>query len=98
MQKYLSDDEYRALQAALIENPEAGSVISGSAGVRKLRWAAPGRGKRGGFRIVYYLQRAQGSIWLLTKYAKNVTDTLSADVLRRIRAEIEDGRKKKGYR
>lgn len=98
MQKYLSDDEYRALQAALIENPEAGSVISGSAGVRKLRWAAPGRGKRGGFRIVYYLQRAQGSIWLLTMYAKNVTDTLSADVLRRIRAEIEDGRKKKGYR
>jgi mRNA-degrading endonuclease RelE of RelBE toxin-antitoxin system len=55
VQEYLSDDEYRALQATLIENPEAGSVISGSGGVRKLRWAAPGRGKRGGYRIIYCL-------------------------------------------
>ena len=91
VQEYLSDDEYRALQAALIENPEAGPEIAGSGGVRKLRWAAPGRGKRGGFRIIYCLQPAQGSIWMLTMYAKNVTDTLSADVLRKIRAEIEDG-------
>jgi mRNA-degrading endonuclease RelE of RelBE toxin-antitoxin system len=98
VQKYLSDDEYCALQTALIENPEAGPVISGSGGVRKLRWAAPKRGKRGGFRIIYFLQRAQGLIWMLTMYSKNVTDTLSADVLRKIRAEIEDGEKKEGHR
>jgi hypothetical protein len=91
VQEYLSDDEYRALQAALIENPEAGAVIAGSGGVRKLRWAARGQGKRGGLRIIYYLQRTQGSIWMLTMYSKNVTDTLSTDVLRKIRAEIEDG-------
>ena len=98
VQEYLSDDEYRALQSALIEHPEAGSVIVGSRGVRKLRWAAPGRGKRGGFRIIYYLQRSQGFIWMLTMYSKNVTDTLPADVLRKIRAEIEDGEEKKGHR
>jgi hypothetical protein len=45
---YLNDDEYAALQLALMRDPEAGPVIPGSGGVRKLRWAAPGRGKRGG--------------------------------------------------
>lgn len=51
---YLSDDEYAELQKALIERPELGSLIPGSGGVRKLRWSQPGRGKRGGIRIVYY--------------------------------------------
>ena len=57
VQEYLSDEEYRKLQEALIENPETGAVIRGSGGIRKLRWAAPGRGKRGGYRIIYYLPR-----------------------------------------
>jgi mRNA-degrading endonuclease RelE of RelBE toxin-antitoxin system len=91
VQEYLSDDEYRALQAALIESPEAGPVIPGSGGVRKLRWAAPGRGKRGGYRIIYYLRRTQGIIWMLTMYPKNVAGTIPADVLEKIREEIEDG-------
>ena len=47
VQDYLNDEEYRKLQEALIEDPEAGSIIRGSGGIRKLRWAAPGRGKRG---------------------------------------------------
>ena len=47
---YLSDEEYAALQAVLMRDPETGPVIPGSGGVRKLRWAAPGRGKRGGYR------------------------------------------------
>lgn len=58
--EYLSDDEYRRLQQAPIDAPESGAVIKGSGGVRKLRWAAPGRGKRGGYRVIYYLQEAQG--------------------------------------
>jgi hypothetical protein len=48
VQEYLSDDEYGALQQALIRDPEAGAVIPGSGGVCKLRWGAAGRGKRGG--------------------------------------------------
>ena len=56
--EYLTDAEYAALQLALMANPEAGLVIPGSGGVRKLRWAAPGRGKRGGYRIIYYVRRA----------------------------------------
>jgi mRNA-degrading endonuclease RelE of RelBE toxin-antitoxin system len=55
VQQYLTDDEYRLLQALLIEQPDAGDVIPNSGGVRKLRCRAPGRGKRGGYRIIYYL-------------------------------------------
>jgi hypothetical protein len=50
----MDDDDYRALQAALILRPESGVVIPGSAGLRKLRWGTQGRGKRGGLRIVYF--------------------------------------------
>jgi len=52
VQEYLSDDGYAQLQQALIANPEAGSVIPGSGGVRKMRWSVAGRGKRGGLRII----------------------------------------------
>ena len=88
---YLTDDEYRELQATLIAQPEAGPVIRGSGGVRKLRWRAPGRGKRGGYRVIYYPKTAQRIIWMLTMYPKNVADTIPAQVLRQIRKEVEDG-------
>lgn len=54
VQDYLKENEYRVLQEALMNNPEAGNLIPGSGGIRKLRWRAPGRGKRGGFRVIYY--------------------------------------------
>jgi len=59
---YFSDEECAALQVALMRDPEAGPVIPGSGGVRKLRWAAPGRGKRGGYRVIYYVRHANGVI------------------------------------
>lgn len=90
VRELLSDEEYRALQLALIENPQAGAVIRGSGGVRKLRWAAPGRGKRGGYRIIYYLRSSSGIIWMLTMYPKNIADSIPSDVLRQIREEIEN--------
>lgn len=88
--EYLSDDEYLKLQQALAENPEAGPVIPGSGGVRKLRWAMPGRGKRGGLRVIYYLRSRKGLIWMLTLYPKNVAENIPAHVLRQIRQEVED--------
>lgn len=51
--EYLSDDEYSALQFFLKEHPESGKVVPSGGGVRKLRWAAKGQGKRGGLRIIY---------------------------------------------
>jgi mRNA-degrading endonuclease RelE of RelBE toxin-antitoxin system len=87
---YLSDDEYGALQEALIQKPEQGPVIPGSGGIRKLRWAAAGRGKRGGYRVIYFLKRANGIIWMITMYPKNVTENIPAHVLRQIAKEIED--------
>ena len=88
--QYLSDEQYTELQLALINNPELGPVIARTGGVRKLRWAAPGRGKRGGYRVIYYVRRPKGIIWMLTMYPKNVTDSIPAHVLREIREELGD--------
>ncbi len=88
--EYLSEDEHRALQQSLIANPEAGDVIRGSGGLRKLRWRGSGRGKRGGLRIIYYLRTRLGEIWLLTLYAKNVSDDIPTKVLRKIKEQIDD--------
>jgi mRNA-degrading endonuclease RelE of RelBE toxin-antitoxin system len=91
VQEYLSDEEYQELQKLLIEQPEAGDVVPGTGGVRKLRWRAPGRGKRGGYRVIYFARIERGVIWMLTIYPKNVKDTIPAEVLRRIRQEVDDG-------
>jgi hypothetical protein len=86
---YMSDEDYLALQNALIANPKAGDVIRGSGGVRKIRWNAGGRGKSGGIRVIYYLRSQQGEIWMLTAYAKNVAETIPAHVLKKIKESID---------
>jgi hypothetical protein len=91
VQQYLADDEYAALQQALAARPEAGDVIRGSGGVRKLRWGVAGRGTRGGVRIIYYLRSHQGEIWMLTVYAKNEEASIPGHVLKKIKEEIDGG-------
>lgn len=86
--KYLSDDEYAALQQALTDNPEVGDVMRGSGGVRKIRWGTAGRGKRGGIRVIYYLRARQGEIWMLTLYAKNEAESIPGHILKKIKEEI----------
>lgn len=73
----LSDDSYRALQQALWLRPDAGSVIPGSHGLRKLRWRTESGGKRGGVRVVYYWIRDDQTIYLLTIYEKSRQDDLT---------------------
>ena len=91
VQQYLADDEYAALQQALAATPDAGAVIRGSGGVRKLRWGVAGRGKRGGVRVIYYLRFQQGEIWMLTVYAKNEEASIPGHVLKKIKEEIDGG-------
>jgi len=87
---YLTDDEYLGLQGFLLQNPEAGKIVRGSGGVRKVRWAITGKGKRGGVRVIYYFKKQDDEIWLLTIYSKNEAESIPAHVLRQIAKEIEN--------
>ena len=76
---YLNDDEYRELEEFLIDQPDAGDVIPGTGGLRKLRWSSDnkGKGKRGGIRVIYYWKVAEDQIYFFTLYAKNEITDLS---------------------
>ena len=78
----LDDDEYRALQLALIFRPEQGAIISGSGGLRKLRWGGKGRGKRGGLRVIYYQAKGEDTFYMLFVYQKNEQEDLTPTQLR----------------
>ena len=65
-----TDNEYRLLQNELTQNPEAGDIIPGGGGVRKIRFAVQGRGKRGGARLIYYWQKSQDRVFMLIAYTK----------------------------
>lgn len=73
------------------DRPEAGAIVPGSGGVRKLRWGLAGRGKRGGLRVIYYLRRKQGQIWMLTLYGKNARANIPAHLLKQMKKAIDDG-------
>ena len=65
-------------------------MIPGSGGVRKIRWGAESRGKRGGVRVIYFVRIRSALVWMLTIYAKNEAESIPATVLRKIRQEIEN--------
>ncbi len=86
---YFSEADMTALQVALTSNPAIGAVVPGTGGVRKLRWSRTGMGKRGGVRVLYYVQDIKGQIWLLTVYAKSARENIAASTLNTLR-EIAD--------
>ena len=78
-QDYLDDDGFRGLQAVLMDNPEAGKVIEGTGGLRKMRFPDSRRqkGKRGGLRVIYYFWHSGEQFWLFTIYDKDEADDLT---------------------
>jgi hypothetical protein len=64
-------------------------MVPGSGGVRKLRWRAPGRGKRGGVRVIYYLKMRDEEVWLLTLYEKSEKENIPGHILEQIKDEID---------
>lgn len=79
-QDYLNDENFRAFQKMLMDSPEAGDVIEGSGGLRKLRYADKkrGKGKRGGLRVIYFWWQSGKQFWLFTVYNKDEMDDLTA--------------------
>jgi len=88
---YLDDDEYAELQQFMMANPEAGDLIPGSGGLRKLRWKRKGMGKRGGMRIIYFARYRPDEFWMLTLYAKAKEENVPAHILRRLKEAFERG-------
>jgi hypothetical protein len=85
----LDDEQYRLLQTALIAAPDTGMVIPGGGGLRKLRWAGSGRGKRGGARVIYRWFPERARLLMLFVFLKNERDDLSAQQLKRLRLVAE---------
>ena len=87
---YWTEEERGAFAAYLAEHPDAGDVVSGSGGLRKVRWKRAGSGKSGGVRIIYFTRLAEGEIVLLTLYAKAKLDNLTGPQLKEIRRALEE--------
>jgi len=98
--EYLSDDEYRELQLDLARDPEAGDVIQGTGGFRKVRWADSrrGQGRRGGLRVVYFYFEQDRQIWFLTLYAKADATDLTSKEKRALKAAIEEEKRQRARR
>lgn len=85
----LSDDDYRQLQEELIINPELGSVIRKSGGLRKVRWKIEGKGKSGGIRVIYYWKVSDSQIYMIYCYPKNELDNLTDGQVAQLKNIVE---------
>lgn len=88
---YLDDEGFLGLQQSLLKNPEAGDVIEGTGGLRKLRHGDPrrGKGKRGGLRVIYYWWDGGRQFWLFTLYDKDEMENLGADEKKALKAMLK---------
>ena len=87
--RYWDEDERAEFASFIALNPEAGSVVRGSGGVRKVRWVREGTGKSGGVRIIYLARNEAGEVYLLTLYAKSESENISLSTLKEIRRGLE---------
>lgn len=86
---YISEEDFRELQKALLTNPKLGAVIQGTGGLRKMRFKAKGKGKRGGIRVIYYFLDLKKRFYLLTIYAKNEVTELTASQKNKLKQFME---------
>jgi hypothetical protein len=91
-EKLWSTEERLEFFAWIAGEPEAGNVIPGSGGCRKVRWSRPGMGKRAGARVIYFTHLEAGELCMLLVYPKAARDNIPGHILREIRKEIEDDR------
>ncbi|WP_295440665.1 transcriptional regulator [uncultured Thiodictyon sp.] len=91
-EKLWSTEERLEFFAWIAADPEAGNVIPGSGGCRKVRWSRPGMGKQGGVRVIYFTHREAGELCMLLVHPKAVRDNIPGHILKEIRKEIEDDR------
>ena len=89
IKKILSDEEYHKLQFALIFRPDTGKIIPGSNGLRKLRWQIPGKGKRGGLRIIYYWDEPD-TIYMIFPYKKVAKEDLTKAQIRKLSRIVKE--------
>ena len=88
--KNWAEDERLEFFSWIATEPEAGAVIAGSGGCRKVRWARPGMGKQGGARVIYFTRLAAGELCMLLVYPKAEKDNIPGYILKQIRKELED--------
>ncbi len=89
IKELMSDDEYRSLQEALIQRPDRGDIITGSGGLRKVRWKLEGRGKSGGVRVIYYWVVDDENIRMLYVYPKNKQENLTKEQIKTLKRIVE---------
>jgi mRNA-degrading endonuclease RelE of RelBE toxin-antitoxin system len=99
LHEYLTDQQYRALQLFLADAPEAGALMPGTGGFRKVRWTDPRRskGKRGGLRVIYYYFSEDLQIWFLTIYDKDEAEDLTPDQKRMLKAAIDREKQERAH-
>ena len=89
--KLWSEEERLEFFGLIASEPEAGAVVKGSGGCRKVRWSRKGMGKQGGVRVIFFVQLHVGQIVMLVIYPKSVADSIPGHILKQIRREIENG-------
>ena len=89
IKKLLPDESYHQMQIVLLLRPDAGALVRGGGGLRKLRWAVSGQGKRGGLRVIYYWDVAD-KIYMLLPYKKAAREDLTSSQLKELRKLVKE--------